>query len=189
MNVVVGNGECALNNRNGKFIDQCDRVVRVNTFTLSGYEEYVGSKVDIYCAKWHKITYRIHDHNEFWFPHPKPPTTWHALGGKKEITERDHLDNVRAFNLYKPDIKFLSNKSRKTLDRNFKKGEPSIGIIAITMALDIFGPPLHVTGFDFMASGWYWNPSHDCTADFRNCTLGEMSYYKKLEAKQQIITI
>ena len=60
-----------------------DRIIRVNKFTLFGYEKYVGSRVDIYCAKWHKIVYRIHDHNEFWFPHPKPPTMWHALGGKK----------------------------------------------------------------------------------------------------------
>ena len=157
-------------------------------YTPSCIKDYV-NKVDIYCAKWHKITYRIHDHNEFWFPHPEPPTTWHALGGKKEITKRDHTENVKAFNLYKPDIRFLSGKSRRLLDKNFKVGEPSIGIIAIQMALDTFNADLYVTGFDFMTSGWYWNPSHDCTADFRNCTLEEMSYYKKLEAKGRIIDI
>tara|TARA_R110000751_G_scaffold286013_1_gene390391 strand:+ start:102 stop:683 length:582 start_codon:yes stop_codon:yes gene_type:complete len=187
--VVIGNGECALNRCNGTFIDKCDRIIRVNKFTLFGYEKYVGSRVDIYCAKWHKIVYRIHDHNEFWFPHPKPPTMWHALGGKKEITEQDHQSNVKALKLYKPDMKFLSAKSRKILDKNFKKGEPSVGIIAIQMAMDNFDGPIYTTGFDFMTSGWYWDPSHDCTADFRNCTLEEMSYYKKLESRGHIIDI
>ena len=46
--VVIGNGQCALNNRNGEFIDKCDRVVRVNTFTVDGYQGYVGSKLDVY---------------------------------------------------------------------------------------------------------------------------------------------
>ena len=151
--VVIGNGQCALNNRNGEFIDKCDRVVRVNTFTVDGYQGYVGCKLEVYCAKWHKIVYRIHDHNEFWFPHPKPPTLWHALGGKKEITERDHVENINAFNLYKPDIRFLSNKSRRLLDRNFKSGEPSVGIIAIQMAMDNLDVPIYTTGFDFMTSG------------------------------------
>ena len=91
--VVVGNGESVLNHTYGDFIDKCDRVIRINKFVINGYEKHVGSKLDIYCAKWHKITYRdkhfLQQHNEFWFPHPKPPTGWGALKGAIYETQEE----------------------------------------------------------------------------------------------------
>ncbi len=44
---IVGNGIHASFKENGKFIDQCDVVIRMNKFVLEGYEHLVGSKIDI----------------------------------------------------------------------------------------------------------------------------------------------
>jgi hypothetical protein len=49
---IVGNGACALKVENGKFIDSCDEVVRIKNFQTVGFEQYVGSKTDIYSSKW-----------------------------------------------------------------------------------------------------------------------------------------
>lgn len=48
---IVGNGGSSLN-KNGKFIDSCDIVIRIKHFKLDGYKEYIGSKTDIWFTKW-----------------------------------------------------------------------------------------------------------------------------------------
>ena len=45
---IVGNGPSALKNKRGKMIDSCDRVIRINDFVLEGYEEFIGSKTDVW---------------------------------------------------------------------------------------------------------------------------------------------
>ena len=47
---IIGNG--AVNNKHGKFIDSCDTVIRMKQFVTEGYEEHVGTKLDIYVSKW-----------------------------------------------------------------------------------------------------------------------------------------
>lgn len=49
---IVGNGACALNRENGKFIDSCDEVVRIKNFQIEGFEKYIGNKTTIYSSKW-----------------------------------------------------------------------------------------------------------------------------------------
>lgn len=44
---IVGNGIHASFKENGKFIDECDIVIRMNKFVLEGYEHLVGSKISI----------------------------------------------------------------------------------------------------------------------------------------------
>ena len=50
--VIVGNGGSSLKSKNGTFIDSCDIVVRVKSFITNGFEDFVGSKTDIWCTKW-----------------------------------------------------------------------------------------------------------------------------------------
>jgi len=47
---IVGNG--ITNNKHGKFIDSCDKVIRMKQYVTKGYEDYVGTKVDVYASKW-----------------------------------------------------------------------------------------------------------------------------------------
>lgn len=49
---IVGNGQCALNKKNGEFINKCDKVVRIKNFKINGFEEYVGNKINIFSSKW-----------------------------------------------------------------------------------------------------------------------------------------
>lgn len=46
--VIVGNGLSALDYKAGKFIDNCDEIVRFNNYKTDGFEEYVGSKTTIW---------------------------------------------------------------------------------------------------------------------------------------------
>ncbi len=45
---IVGNGPSAVAGYNGKFIDNCDIVIRFNMFQTESYEDHVGSKTDIW---------------------------------------------------------------------------------------------------------------------------------------------
>ena len=184
--VVIGNGENVLHHKHGKFIDSCDRVIRINQFVINGYEEHIGSKLDIYCAKWHKIVHRdrafLHRHNAFWFPHPKPPTAWGALGGTYPITSEAHQSSVNKFELGDKDLRFLDDSTRLFLDKAFKSHTPSIGAIAIAMSQYFFPEAeLYITGFDCMQSGWYWDPSHNCLEKCRNSIIHERLFFNKYE--------
>jgi len=46
--ILIGNGPSALNKKIGHIIDTFYNVIRFNTFYVKGYEEYVGSKTDIW---------------------------------------------------------------------------------------------------------------------------------------------
>lgn len=41
------NGIKSIHNKNGSFIDSCDKVIRMNRFHVEGFEEWIGSKIDI----------------------------------------------------------------------------------------------------------------------------------------------
>lgn len=49
---IVGNGYGVTKNKNGNFIDNCDIVIRIKNFQISGFEENVGTKTDMYSSKW-----------------------------------------------------------------------------------------------------------------------------------------
>jgi hypothetical protein len=48
--ILVGNGHSALSKLAGKQIDSFDTVVRFSWFWVDGYEQYVGSKTDIWAT-------------------------------------------------------------------------------------------------------------------------------------------
>ena len=75
---VVGNGKSVLDRENGEFIDSCDTVIRMKQYVTDGYEEYTGTKVDIYASKWFswfsngtpyapKNMNHVSDVDEYWF--------------------------------------------------------------------------------------------------------------------------
>ena len=79
--IIVGNGGSSLNSKNGKFIDKCDIVIRVKSFITNGFEEFVGSKTDIWCTKWfsylespfkNEINF---DNTKLWLPILDPNTS------------------------------------------------------------------------------------------------------------------
>lgn len=45
--VILGNSGDLLQRRNGKFIDEAEHIIRLNSFRLAGVEEFVGNRIDI----------------------------------------------------------------------------------------------------------------------------------------------
>jgi len=46
--IIVGNGPSILNAKRGKLIDSFKTVIRINDYILKGYEEFTGTKTDIW---------------------------------------------------------------------------------------------------------------------------------------------
>ena len=46
--IIVGNGTSITDNKNGHKIDSFDTVLRFNSFKIRGYEEYTGTKTNIW---------------------------------------------------------------------------------------------------------------------------------------------
>jgi hypothetical protein len=78
--VIVANGFKASMKENGKFINSCDRVVRMNNFLIEGWENYVGTKIDIISMMItgegatagllgsHRLIENFKKSNEVWIP-------------------------------------------------------------------------------------------------------------------------
>ena len=45
--IIIGNGKGAIQVEKKEFIDKSDLVIRINSFKINGYENYVGTKTDI----------------------------------------------------------------------------------------------------------------------------------------------
>lgn len=75
--ILVGNGPSVLDKKNGEIIDSFGEVVRFNWYHIEGYEEYVGTRTDIWftsvytgygfnrAAEKYKVVYR---HSWEWDP-------------------------------------------------------------------------------------------------------------------------
>ena len=153
MNVIlIGNGPSALNGKFGKQIDSFDLVVRINNFVTKGYEDFIGSKTDLW----------IHNH---------------TLDIKKEIEEnietvvfceffddRYNCPFTKKWKNYKGDKKVLNILSdlygRFILDYDYPT--PSTGLCAILYLLDNFSEDtVTIYGFDsFKLEGHYFNQNH-----------------------------
>jgi len=83
---IIGNGGSVLKRKHGKFIDSCDKVIRMKQYITDDYEEYTGTKVDIYASKWFswfndffpyepKDMSHVSDVDEYWFMFCNPYTT------------------------------------------------------------------------------------------------------------------
>ena len=94
MNVcIVGNGESALYKKNGNFIDSCEVVIRLGNFETEKYEQYIGSKTDIYCSRWYKAKNKpselFYNIKEMWIPR-----TYETREKKyDELIEKFYLSN------------------------------------------------------------------------------------------------
>ena len=100
--VIIGNGGSILKNKNGEFIDSCDKVIRMKQYVTDGYEEHTGTKVDIYASKWfswfeNKPPYhpndmtRVSSVDQYWFTFCDPYI--------KHIPRNSYLKNYLKYSL------------------------------------------------------------------------------------------
>lgn len=187
--VVVGNAASTLSKTNGKLIDSFDVVVRMNKYKTFSYEDYVGSKTDIYCSKWLNMKDNINnikEYKELWLPYPEPPHWWNSRGNFNEYTREECKELA---NRYKATtIKYLSKKGTEEFDKIFERTcHPSTGLICLEMAIEQFpSSKIYYTGFDAFSSGWYWEPQRNCTINMKNSILFEKVFINHLRTKYGI---
>lgn len=178
--VIVGNGGSSLNQQNGRFIDESDIVIRIKGFILDGFEEFVGTKTDIWVTKW--FSFEDKQFNKLWLPFIDPSTFIHNedirnlnncmfknqfedrnINFKKheELIQQIGYSNIQFLNEWelisclaetKIDCKSVYTKS------GFNMYHPTTYLLAIFLSLVRF--PNHkvfVTGWDNFQKGYYWN--------------------------------
>jgi hypothetical protein len=163
---IVGNSESLLNCDNGGYIDSCDRVIRFNRCVVDGYEQWVGSRYDIYMSPYFWVlpirgeTF-FRQFNEFWFlMDPSVKKSWYQGPDIPETLER--LDKS---------VIVFSRQQKKDLQLSMGLGEknPSTGLCAIQLCRDILTDhEIILFGFDSYASGLYFESSDDTSMNWRN---------------------
>ena len=135
---IVGNGSSVLKNKNGRFINSCDCVVRLKQFKISGYEHHVGDKTDIYASKWfswfeNKPPYAPKNMNhvkhasKFWFTFCDPVSCtvdhdnvylerYIQYGLKNNTPEKNgdikkHNEYIKLFSLEHANINYISTRT------------------------------------------------------------------------------
>ena len=157
--ILIGNGPSALGRKMGSIIDSYSVVVRLNSFVTIGYEDYIGTKTDLW----------IHNQQEKHFIHSSLDSNTETLilttkdnplftssivqdsnnkcrifsDGHKKVTDITCLINEDISNIY------------ETADRI------STGIYAILYLSKNFDEKITIYGFDsFLLNGHYYNKNH-----------------------------
>ena len=156
--VVMGSAPSVLNN-NGKDIDNYDLVVRVNNFKIKGYEEKVGTRIDIFYSFFGRSIKKENDElkkyglrfimckypNQEFLEHTNGVAKPGISDGCKWVYEmrKDWWQHP----IWIPKLKYFKE--------NFEKISriPTTGISAILDLLRFNPKELYVTGYDFMTSG------------------------------------
>lgn len=152
MNIcIVGNGESALNNKVGDFIDSCDHVIRFNHCITEGYEPWVGTKLDIYCSPYlwclergiRKVDY-YKQFNWFWLRQKNnlvdkfsTPVTWFTPEQESKLADKIMYEEW-------------------SYDTMYDTTEISTGLVGVELAINIFAnEKIFLTGFDGCQTGQY----------------------------------
>jgi hypothetical protein len=140
--IIISNGVACLNHKARHIIDQFNIVVRLNNFVIDGYEEYVGTKTDIW----------VHNSNS-------------------DICLPKNIDNIKQiinWDHYAPNrLKFEKYSEKyigRVMYRNYENicddyKSPSLGLNVISYLIDEYGLVI-CYGFDGMVTGHYFNIPH-----------------------------
>ena len=127
--IIVGNGTSIADKKNGHKIDNFDKVLRFNSFKTQGYEEYTGTKTNIWVTVNHAHTRDINDFNE---------VIVHSWQWDKDLCKLyKELSSLRE-----------CHKTSRDLKGMIPLKSPSTGIISIYMMLERYDQ-VCVTGFDW----------------------------------------
>lgn len=155
--IVIGNSPQLLHVAKGRDIDAFDVVIRTGNFVLDKFKQYTGEKTSIWCNRWCKML--------------EQPLTNHILNDTTQVWLSD-IDQ-RVFD--KEPVEYINqiNKntqveyfSRHLLPNNLREYEPTLGLISVLMAQNIYpGHDIYITGFGLEISsgdfiGTYWNQQY-----------------------------
>jgi hypothetical protein len=208
--VVVGNSRDLVDRDDGSRIDACDRIIRLNSFRLAGFERRVGSRVDIVSlclSPSHVAGALVHSAGlirrarELWTPAWRGQAPKEAIDraiaaigcqGRDVVFSDDTGDKAIVMALY--DLVYRTAAQRqgpKTQARDGSKFLPTTGFQTVHLARARFpGADLYITGFGlnspldlrrFDTSGVGIWPGHDIPAERQLLLEGVASgHWKKL---------
>jgi hypothetical protein len=178
--VIVGNGGGSIDSKNGKFIDDSDIVLRIKKFSTEGFEEYVGSKTNIWFTKW--FSYKKTTIPIIWVPFIDPyinikDNNIKLINDSLFINQfDDRIINYDKHNSYIKEIgtnniNFLTEKELicclNELNINYepiytKSGpnvfHPTTYLLSIFLCLIRYPEyKIYITGCDGFGKGYYWN--------------------------------
>jgi hypothetical protein len=163
---VIGNGASALNAANGDFIDSCDVVVRVGNFVITNYENYIGTKTDVFVCRWYKCKNRPQEFfktlKEFWIPRTIETrekkyddlVNLHGVGGIIKYIPKELVFGYKA----RYPFRYIKNNLSRAGNSELHCCIPDSGIVAIDMARHFYpNHKIYITGFDNCVTGYYWD--------------------------------
>lgn len=134
--LIIGNACCLLGSSAGHKIDTFDGdILRFNDFIISGYENDVGTRTNIWftSAKYASLRYKKEDPIYI-----GKPTVIYCSYSKPS---RAQLNAINA--------KWIGNNIIKQARDNIKFESPTSGIMAISWAMDKGYKNIYITNFDF----------------------------------------
>lgn len=138
--ILIGNGSSVLDRQLGKIIDSFGRVIRFNSFKLSGFEDNVGTKT----TDWYNT--RLFSEGDFRFHIAYYRYVFHSWSWNKRPIKYEEM-----FSLVMADIKSSTNE-KTTIEMTDFLGEKykwfSTGAIAAWEMLKEFDR-VHLFGFDW----------------------------------------
>jgi len=170
--IIIGNGDCVSKLKLGNIIDSYETVVRINNYKIDGFEEYIGTKTNV----------------------------WSTYGGL-DVLKRDtaNIDTILVINKA-IDLDINKLDSSKCIFKNvnvfdiLKNNEilvdefiPSTGLCTVLYYVNTYKIPIVYYGFDFFKSGHYFNKKHIFWS-YHNSNLEEF-IFKELTRKKLILPL
>lgn len=189
--VIIGCGVKVLSSKKREFIDS-SLVVRMNNFRIEGYEDFVGTRTDIYACSKKYLAYidsteaARQSWCEDWLKqsivgHEEEISKWteeEKQRRKKEWMSVHALPNVKSNSL--KEILYVDAKDKSQVVGHplydkirvcdfYMEHTYSTGFKTILYCLRNYADhQIFVTGFDnFMSSGWYWDAEQRVTDRFK----------------------
>lgn len=203
--IIVGTSTTLLDRENGELIDSFDYVARsVSELPYTGYEKYIGTKVNLYWSKYQYLFRLKFLKNQFsgsvLMLNPDPDNYTedyvpeNARVSKYNRFLFDRWDEFFKTNNKNSNITHYSNSSLNELHKNaYFKSQPSALPVYSSAGLRVIDyfiknttfDKIYVTGFSFFDKGTYFDPAENHLVQ-EHCPYKERFYYNKL-INQKII--
>jgi len=181
--ILVGNGTCITDKKNGELVESFDTVVRFNNYAIEGFEDYVGKRTDVWVTRICD-TIRHRDREEF----------GEIIGVMNYCKWTQAIKAVVPKWVAKyPDIKLIKPEVVKTYAElpdfvyNPMMNWLSVGLITIKTFLDLGYDQLHLLGFGGDPDNHYHNIKPQGQEHHRFDL--EANHIKKLEEEGKVVRI
>lgn len=176
--IVIGNGPSVFSKKTGDFINNVSTVIRINKFYTEGFEQYVGTKTDIWAVN---MGY-LFDNSITWDkPRPQPKT---VIFAPYSITEYKNYTDCQKIKL-KSNEELCDINVSKQMDKYYDKKRsiwPSTGLYCLMQY-----NPCYIIGFDNFLSNQHHYGDDDSFFKHHNGNFEKEFVYNMVKEKKVII--